>query len=200
MQRYRRLVLLDRVIPFLAALVGLIALAGAMLVQVNADAARRESQAAVTALQQSIAAMPTSVAAAAPAADTATTGDVAALRDRIAALETQVADQQAALAAAPVGVPLAAPQEAVAEIDPNLPTTDCIPLGKRFMVIPNETFPLCQSATVVRTGAITDDTVTIEGAGPVVETGFGTIAGSGCTVSVFSADSAGFGEVRVTCS
>ena len=38
MRRHRRMVLIDRVIPFLAAGVGLIALAGAVVVQLNAEA------------------------------------------------------------------------------------------------------------------------------------------------------------------
>jgi hypothetical protein len=84
-------------------------------------------------------------------------------------------------------------------IDPKLPTTDCIPLGTRFMVTPNETYPLCQSKQQVKVGMITGETVEVIGAGTIVETGFGAIAGSTCTVMVFSADAAGFAEMRVTC-
>ena len=68
------------------------------------------------------------------------------------------------------------------------------------MVTPNETFPICQSKAVIKTGMITADTVDIDGIGQVVETGFGNIAGTSCTVMVFSADEAGFAEVRVTCT
>ena len=38
MRRYRRLVLMDRIIPFLSAFVGLVALGGALLVQANTNA------------------------------------------------------------------------------------------------------------------------------------------------------------------
>ena len=89
---------------------------------------------------------------------------------------------------------------APAEIDPNLPTTDCIPLGTRFMVTPNESYPLCQSKAKIEVGSITADTVDIDGAGTVTETGFGTLVGTTCTVMVFSADAEGFAELRVTCT
>ncbi len=198
MRRYRRLVLIDRVIPFLAALVGLVALAGAVVVQVNADAKVRATAGAVAELRAAVEAL----AAVTPEvnsqpADDGTAEALLALQDRMIAMETAWAEQTAALAAAPA-VPAEA--TAAAEIDPSLPTTDCIPLGTRFMVIPNDTFPLCQSRAVLRTGIITDDTVSFQGVGTVVETGFGAIPETSCTVMVFSADSAGFAEVRVTCT
>lgn len=200
MRRYRRLVMIDRVIPFLAALVGLLALAGAMLVQMNADSKTRAVAEALSELRvavDTLAAGP--VAAAAEPVDDGSAAALLALQDRIDELETAWTAQQAAAVATTLPAPLEVETAAV-EIDPNLPTTDCIPLGTRFMVIPNETFPICQSTVELKTGMITDDTVSFEQAGQVVETGFGAIAGSSCTVMVFSADSAGFAEVRVTCT
>jgi hypothetical protein len=198
MRRYRRLVLIDRVIPFLAALVGLVALAGAVVVQVNADAKVRATAGAVAELRAAVEALAgvTPEVNSQPA-DDGTAEALLALQDRMIAMETAWAEQTAALAATPA-VPAEA--TAAAEIDPSLPTTDCIPLGTRFMVIPNDTFPLCQSRAVLRTGIITDDTVSFQGVGTVVETGFGAIPETSCTVMVFSADSAGFAEVRVTCT
>ena len=73
-------------------------------------------------------------------------------------------------------------------------------LGTSFMVTPNETYPLCQSKQQVKVGMITNDTVDVAGAGTIVETGFGALAGSNCTVMVFSADAAGFAEMRVSCT
>lgn len=208
MRRYRRLVLIDRVIPFLAAFVGLIALAGAVTAQMSAEARTQavttelaSVKASIDALVEGTAALPTPVAA-----DDGTAAGLLALQDRMNTLEADWQAQRelaASLPAAPASSDPAAPaadQPAVAAIDPNLPTTDCIPLGTRFMVTPNETYPLCQSRQKVQVGMITGDTVEVVGAGTIVETGFGAMAGSNCTVMVFSADAAGFAEMRVTCT
>jgi hypothetical protein len=201
MRRYRRLVLIDRVIPFLAALVGLVALAGAVTVQVNADTKTRAVADAVTELRSAVDAASARPVLAPPPADDGSAAAIAALEEKVAALEAALAEQQAAVAALPAAaVPGETAAVQPAEIDPNLPTTDCIPLGTRFMVIPNESFPICQSTVVLKTGMITDDTVTFDQAGLVVETASAPIAGSSCSVIVFTADSAGFAEVRVTCT
>ncbi|MBN9315074.1 MAG: hypothetical protein J0I99_05000 [Devosia sp.] len=201
MRRYRRLVLIDRVIPFLAALVGLVALAGAVAVQLNADARTAAVMAAMAELRASVDALGTRTdALAAPANDGIAAG-LLALQDRMNKLEGEWGAQQAAVASAPTAAPATAEAvTATADVDATLPTTDCIPLGTRFMVTPNETFPLCQSKAVVKTGPITADTVYVEGPGSVVETGFGSLPGTTCTIMVFSADEAGFAEVRVTCT
>lgn len=201
MRRYRRLVLIDRLIPFLAAVVGLVALAGAVAVQLNTDAKTRAVTEAVVALQASVDALGKRADTLATPADDGTAAGLLALQDRMVKLEADWTTQQAAAAAAPVAPGALAPASTTtAEVDPSLPTTDCIPLGTRFMVTPGESYPICQSKAVVRTGLITGDTVSIEGTGQVVETGFGNIAGTSCTIMVFSADEAGFAEVRVTCT
>lgn len=200
MRRYRRLVLIDRAIPFLAAFVGLIALAGAVVAQMSAEARTRAVTAEIAAVKASVEQLAQQAGLQAPG-DDGTAEGLLALQDRMNRLEAdwQAKQQAAAPAASAAAVtPGDAPAPA-AEIDPNLPTTDCIPLGTRFMVTPNETYPLCQSKQQVRVGAITGDTVEVTGAGTIVETGFGTLAGSDCTVMVFSADPAGFAEMRVTC-
>lgn len=201
MRRYRRLVLIDRLIPFLAAIVGLVALAGAVAVQLNTDAKTKAVTDAVVALQASVDALGKRAEAAAAPVDDGTAAGLLALQDRMVKLEGEWTEQKTAAAAAPAAVPGVAEAGATtAEIDPNLPTTDCIPLGTRFMVTPGETYPICQSKAVVKTGLITADTVSIDGIGSVVETGFGSLAGTTCTVMVFSADEAGFAEMRVTCT
>lgn len=203
MRRYRRLVLIDRLIPFLAAIVGLVALAGAVAVQLNTDAKTKAITDAVVALQASVDALGKRADALATPVDDGTAAGLLALQDRMVKLEGEWTAQQAAAAAAPAVPAALAPGDAAAttaEIDPNLPTTDCIPLGTRFMVTPGESYPICQSKAVVKTGMITADTVSIDGIGQVVETGFGNIAGTSCTVMVFSADEAGFAEMRVTCT
>lgn len=208
MRRYRRLVLIDRVIPFLAAFVGLIALAGAVTVQMNAEARTQavtaelaSVRAAIAELAQGTAALPE------PVADDGIAEGLLALQDRMARLETDWQAQKELALTLPVAPaatdPAAAPTDQpapVAAIDPNLPTTDCIPLGTRFMVTPNETYPLCQSRQQIQVGLITGDAVDVVGAGTIVETGFGALAGSTCTVMVFSADASGFAEMRVNCT
>jgi len=202
MRRYRRLVLIDRIIPFLAAIVGLVALAGAVAVQLSTEAKTAAVSAAVAELRASVDALGKRADASATPASDGTAEGLLALQDRMNKLESEWGTQKEALTAVPAAAPAAAeaPVTASAEIDPSLPTTDCIPLGTRFMVTPNESYPLCQSKAVVKTGAITADTVFIEGPGSVVETGFGTLPGTTCTIMVFSADEAGFAEVRVTCT
>lgn len=208
MRRYRRLVLIDRVIPFLAAFVGLIALAGAVTAQMSAEARTQAVTTEIAAVKASIDALVqgTATLPAPAAADDGTAAGLLALQDRMNTLEADWQAQKelaASLPAAPAPSDRAAPatdQPAVAAIDPNLPTTDCIPLGTRFMVTPNETYPLCQSKQKVQVGMITGDTVEVVGAGTIVETGFGALAGSTCTVMVFSADAAGFAEMRVSCT
>lgn len=209
MRRYRRLVLIDRVIPFLAAFVGLIALAGAVTAQMSAESRTQAVSAEIASVKASIDQLVqgTAVLPAPAAADDGTAAGLLALQDRMNKLETDWQAQKqlaASLPAAPAAVdPAAAPTDQPpqqAAIDPKLPTTDCIPLGTRFMVTPNETYPLCQSKQKVQVGMITGDTVEVIGAGSIVETGFGALAGSTCTVMVFSADAAGFAEMRVSCT
>lgn len=204
MRRYRRLVMIDRIIPFLAAIVGLVALAGAVAVQLNTDAKTAAVTTAMAELRTSVDALGkrADTLSATPANDGTAEG-LLALQDRMNKLEGEWTTQRTALAATPVAAPIAPADGALtttAEIDPSLPTTDCIPLGTRFMVLPNDSYPLCQSKAVVKTGPITADMIYIEGPGNVVETGFGSLPGTSCNVMVFQADAAGFGEVRVTCT
>jgi len=207
MRRYRGLVLIDRVIPFLAAFVGLIALAGAVTAQLSAEARTQAVATEIASMRSSIDALAQGTAALpAPAADDGTAEGLLALQDRMARLEIDWQAQKdlaLTLPTLPAVDPAAAPADVPAQaaaIDPDLPTTDCIPLGTRFMVTPNETYPLCQSREQVQVGMITADTVDVIGAGTIVETGFGALAGTTCTIMVFSADAAGFAEMRVSCT
>ena len=200
MRRYRRLVLIDRIIPFLAAVVGLVALAGAVSVQLSTDAKTAATNAAMAELRSSVDALGQRTTALATPASDGTAEGLLALQDRMNTLQGEWDAQKTALAATPAAAPAVAATTTTAEIDPSLPTTDCIPLGTRFMVLPDDSYPLCQSKAVVKTGAITADTIYFDGAGAVVETGFGSLPGTSCTVMVFQADEAGFGEVRVTCT
>ena len=205
MRRYRRMVLIDRLIPFLAAMVGLVALAGAVLVQLNTTrrdeailaelaAARQAQQVAIerhNALVRQIAELGAPV-------DDGTAEALLALQDRMVKLEE--AARTAPLAApAPLGTDGQPASSAVRPIDPNLPTKDCIPLDTRFMVTPGDSFPICQSRVVIKAATITGDMVVLDDGTAIPETVSAAIPGSTCTALVFSADLEGFAEMRVNC-
>jgi hypothetical protein len=222
---------MDRIISLLAALVGLIALGGAILVHTNADTERRQMATEIAALQASIDALGKGGASApvpaVPASsaepDTGVADALLALQTRIAALEQKSSEQASALAAAssqlavrpssPVEVatadtsaassvppPAAASTKGVpAAIAADGPTTDCIPLGTRFMAAAGDSFPICKTRMVVKVAAVSDGLATISGAGEVAQGGTGNLP-QGCTVAVFSADvSSGYAEMRVSC-
>ncbi len=142
--------------------------------------------------------------------------DVKALQDRIASLEQAMADQAAQLAAAkaqssaplPSGTP-SAPSTEVAAVAPSEgatpaalvadgPTKDCIPINTRFMATSGDSFPICKTKVVVKVASVSDGFATITGPGDIAAGASGSLA-KGCTVMVFSADTTGYAEMRVTC-
>lgn len=192
MRRYRRLVLIDRVIPFLAAFVGLVALAGAVLVQMHGAADRERIAEEMARLRLSVEMLTQQANDLAITADDGTAEGLLALQERMDQLE---ADWETAAAAAPV--PEAA--SATRVVDPSWPTEDCIPMGTRFMATPGDPIPICETPVVVSVSAITDDTVLVDGAGTIVENGVSAFPDTGCSVTAFSADIQGFAELRVNC-
>jgi hypothetical protein len=188
--------LLDRLIPVLAALVGLIALAGAVLVEFHANEHTREVSAELNGLKAGIARLEAETAEIAKAQDNGTVEALLALQDRIAKL-ARAAEAAPAVAPAPGGEAAAAGEAATA--GSAAATGDCIPVGIRFMATPNETYPLCATDMAIKVGMIGDGTVDIAGTGTVAASGFGTIPNSKCTIMVLSADQAGFAEMRVSC-
>lgn len=264
---------MDRIISLLAALVGLIALGGAILVHVNGDVQRKELAAEIADLRTSLHASPmaassasadgvtlgassaggpssqelvssspamsskessaagSAMAASEPPSDTA--AEISRLEAKVAELEAQnsrqaseLAQAQARLAEAPP--PLVAPSSSSASSGQEVPAppsqvqasgsslanvsaassgivsasstgSDCIPSGTRFVGKPGESFAICSTNVVVKIAAIADGVATIEGAGPIAAGSFGDLVGKGCSVMVFSADPAGFADVRVTC-
>jgi len=205
-RRYRRMVLMDRFIPFLAALVGLIALAGAVVVEFNAQQRAEAVTQELARMRLTIDLLSQRADTLARIADDGTVEGLLALQDRMNALEEEWDTRQTAAptTAAPAAGAAAAPASATAstpaEIDPDLPTDDCIPLGTRFMAMTGESYAICQSPAVVRVNGITGDNVVVEGAGVIAETGFANLAGTTCTLMVFSADIEGFAEMRVSCT
>ncbi len=211
MRRYRRMVMMDRMIPFLAAMVGLLALAGAVLVQITVDNRSRDTVAEVVALRESVDALTRKAEqlalndeALAAAANDGTIDAMLALQDRMNALETAWEERPVATMAATGGSAdgsgaYAAAAGGAAEIDPSWPTTDCIPLGTRFMASTGDSLAICKTPVVVKVSAITADSVMTETAGIVNETASRLIPGSNCNLMVFSAEAEGFAEMRVSC-
>ena len=231
---------MDRVISLLAALVGLIALGGAILIHVNVDTERQQMAADIAQMKTSIGLAPAQPAVAAVSstapkpADDGTVEALLALQNRIAALEqvtsNQAVELQAARAAltAASSAPVASTQVAVADplassfaelpassgsppppalsgapipaaVVADGPTKDCIPLGTRFMATSGDSFPICKTHAVVKIASVDDGSATIDGAGPIAAGGFANLSTKGCTVMVFSADTSGYAEMRVTC-
>ena len=203
MRRYRRLVLMDRAVPFLAAFIGLIALAGAVLVQANTNARSQfmlDEMAAVRtemgALAERLDAVGTAVEE--PADNNGLIDAMLALQARMDSLEAEWSERPATVADA--GVAGFSRPDGDAMVDPEWPTENCIPIGTRFMASVGDELPICQSPVVVAVTAITDDNVFVEETGLITETAFKTIPGSNCRLTVFSADAAGFAEMRVGCN
>ncbi len=204
MRRYRRLVLMDRIIPFLSAFVGLVALGGALLVQANTNARSQfvlDEIAVVRAEIQAVAGQ-----SVAPVADPAEAERIEglidamlALQSRMDTLETAWEERPEPVAAVDSGTAGFTSADGQAMVDPDWPTENCIPIGTRFMASVGDELPICQSPVVIVVNAVTDDNVLVEGTGLITETAFKTIPGSNCRLTVFSADAAGFTEMRVGC-
>jgi hypothetical protein len=200
MRRYRRLVLMDRVIPFLAAFIGLIALAGAVIVELQSQQRAQLVSQELARIRLAVDLLAQRTDALVDATDDGTAEGLLALQDRMNALEERWQGQTAAATAPGDAASASATADAApAEIDPNLPVDDCIPPGTRFMAVPGERYAICQTPAVVRVNAITSDNVVVEGAGVISATGFANLAGTTCTLMVFSADLEGFAEMRVNC-
>ena len=157
------------------------------------------------------------VAASASSAEAGSqTADVKALQDRISSLEQAMAAQASQLEAAKAQPTLPMPtgdsgaaSTAVAAVAPSDgaapaalaadgPTKDCIPIGTRFMATSGDNFPICKTKVVVKVASVSDGFATIGGAGDISAGASGTLA-KGCNIMVFSADTTGYAEMRVTC-
>ena len=199
---------MDRVVPFLAALVGLVALAGAVLVQSTADARHERLTAELADLRLAVDFLTQRTdlvaSALAPEAvpDDGTAEALLALQARIDALESELASRPAVAVASTetAGAFAVNADGTAAEIDPSWPTEDCIPLGTRFIASTGDSLAICQTPVVVKVSAITDDNVMIEDTGVINETAFKPIPGTNCRLTVLSADAEGFAELRVACN
>lgn len=218
---------MDRLIALLAALVGLIALGGALLVHNSATATMQRQATEIAALQDALKSAPAgtslpvqSTPAPTVVPDARTAETVADLERRIASLEQTTSAQATELAAAratldaQADIMSSAPAPAIevaeaeqpkssatpAAFSADGPTTDCIPLGTRFMAQSGDSFPICKTSAVVKVSAVSEGSAIVEGAGAVTAGGFANLPVQGCTVMVFTADAAGFAEMRVSCT
>lgn len=201
MRRHRRMVLIDRLIPFLAALVGLVALAGAVVVQTNVTAQNEAIRGEIASARQAMDLvvqrtehLSTRLDAADEPADDGTAEALLALQERMVRLEEAA---RAAPLAAPA--PLVPAETADRPIDPNLPSTDCIPQGTRFMVTLDSDNPICQSRIVITAAAISAEMVALDNGVTLVPGTPSPLPGGACTASLLTTDAAGFAELRVDC-
>lgn len=208
MRRNRRLVLMDRIVPFLAALVGLVALAGAVLVQATADARHEALSAELGNLRLAVDLLMQRTDLLASSVETGERPDdgmaqaLQALQARIDTLESELANQSAVAVASTEGSGAFAlnADGTAAEIDPSWPTENCIPLGTRFIASTGDDIAICQTPVVVRVSAITGDNIMVEDTGVITETAFKPIPGTNCRLTVLSAEAEGFAELRVACN
>jgi hypothetical protein len=197
LRRNRRMVLIDRLIPFLAALVGLVALAGAVVVQTNVT---NQNSAIAAELARTRMALDLVVqrnenlsirldGLGEPAGD-GTAEALLALQDRMNKLEE--AGTAAPLATSPGDT-------ANRPVDPSLPTSDCIPQGTRFMVTTDDGYPICQSQHTIKAEAITAEMVALDNGVMLVPGTSSPLPGGDCTANLLTTDAAGFAELRVDC-
>jgi hypothetical protein len=188
-------------VPSLAALVGLLALGGAVIVDQSGrerDAQLRDEIAELReALQlSSQIIVRNGPAAAAEAARAALAAEQASSDERLNALETQLSSLGETLAALPAGGVSAAAGPAIALEGP---TEDCIPLQTRFMVTAGDNYAICNTPVVVDVVDVTGNSVILEGVEPIYAGGFTRLGIANCTAMVFSAGVEGFAEMRIAC-
>jgi len=193
---------MDRIITLLAALVALIALAGALLVQRSADATMALQSAELSALREMLSHTPAPASSAEPAANTADLeSTIATLEERLAALETRAEQVLSPRPeAAPANEPAPISSEAVAALALGGPTDDCIPLGTRFIGQSGDSFPICGTPIVLDVLSVTEGVVQLEGVEAFASGSFANLPVAGCTVMAYSADASGFAEMRVSCT
>ncbi len=196
----------DMVLPLLAALVGLIALGGAIYLD-------QQNQLRLSAMSAEIAALRGALAQAPQTQQPTNDGTVdalLALQSRIAALEassTPAAPMTAPDADAPQADAVAAATGEGVETTGSIgetrladgPTTDCIPIGTRFVAIPGDKYPICRTTETIGVKDVSLEGVLLTsgkliGAGETASLRFGN-----CALNVLTADD-GFADMKVTCT
>lgn len=185
--------LLEQIVPFIAACLGLAGIASAAYVHA-------QSQRDLLRMAHDIAEIRVSLELIGRQRTSSQEEEVAALRNRIAVLEQAARLPGARTASSSAdGAPLAAPQatapaEGIGQ--------DCIPEGTRFLAGAGDSYPICDTPVTVSIAVVGEGAITL-GNGQIVSVGApGPLAGSGCNLSVLSAGDislGGFTELRVTC-
>jgi hypothetical protein len=220
----------EGMIAYLAAGVALIALGGAIILDQQNRVRLTEISDRVAALKSALDALPVTMkgsatlAEAAPQANDGTIEALLALQKRIAALEQTA--RAAAVPVAPTAVAALPGAGATAGIDPGTtgaiaptpgdepaepgfagktkladgPTTDCIPIGTRFVAMAGDSYPICRTPAVVKIKSVTMEGVLLSSgkmvlAGETDTVGFGT-----CALNVVTTDGDGFADLKVTCT
>ena len=62
-----------------------------------------------------------------------------------------------------------------------------------------DALPICKTHAVIKVASVTEGEAVLEGVGSVSVGAVQPLAIAGCNVTVFSADSSGYAEMRVTC-
>lgn len=190
----------DLILPAMAAVVGLLALGGAIIVDQSGrerDALLREEIAELReALQLSSQIIVRNAPATAEQAARAVVSEqMAAAQARLEAIESEIAGLGEAMSAMPAGG--AAAGSGAAALDG--PTEDCIPLQTRFMVTSGDSYSICRTPVVVDVVDVTSESVILEGVEPIYSGGFTRLGVANCTAMVFSAGVEGYAEMRVAC-
>ena len=200
MRRNRRVVLIERLIPFLAALVGLVALAGAVVVQTNVTAQTEAVRAELAATRQAMDAVVERTEHLSTRLDAAGNPEENGVAEALLALQDRMVKLEEAAKSTPLATPAPlSPGQAARPVDPSLPTEDCIPQGTRFMVTMDGENPICQSKIVITASAITAEMVALDNGVTLVPGTPSPLPGGACTASLLSTDEAGFAELRVDC-
>ena len=200
MRRNRRVVLIERLIPFLAALVGLVALAGAVVVQANVTAQTEAVRAELAATRQAMDAVVERTEHLSTRLDAAGNPEENGVAEALLALQDRMVKLEEAAKSAPLATPAPlSTGQAARPVDPSLPTEDCIPQGTRFMVTMDGENPICQSKIVITASAITAEMVALDNGVTLVPGTPSPLPGGACTASLLSTDEAGFAELRVDC-
>jgi len=200
LRRNRRVVLIERLIPFLAALVGLVALAGAVVVQTNVTAQTEAVRAELAATRQAMDAVVERTEHLSTRLDAAGNPEENGVAEALLALQDRMVKLEEAAKSAPLAAPAPlSPGQAARPVDPSLPTEDCIPQGTRFMVTMDGENPICQSKIVITASAITAEMVALDNGVTLVPGTPSPLPGGACTASLLSTDEAGFAELRVDC-
>jgi hypothetical protein len=185
-----------RILGALAIVLGLAAMAGSYWVWTDYKNEFRRMSSELAAMKVSLALVaqrPPSASFAAPV-DASSADQIADLKNRLAILEGVWRNPSS-------GISQPTPTPAPGGQPPgDGPKTDCIPAGTRFLLTPNDTYPVCQTHETLTLLSVAEGEVVLDKFGPVPQGGIIKLGASNCSVSVLSAlADGGFAEVRVSC-